>query len=183
MSGLFHGSQMNWACLTKEAYAICMSIKKLAYYLEDADITLRSHHLPLKKFLVKNTLNSKVNNWAMEISPFHFTFEYIKGIKNTLADMMSRLIKIDPQIQQESEPEGYELGYYTFDTLPAMEVSNIETTQDTTDVNERDAKENLITLPLDTDKLFELQSQDAFCANILTQIENGNITKGQMYKV
>ena len=47
-----------------------MSIKKLAYYLEDADVTLRSDHLPLKKFLAKNTLNSKVNNWAIEISPF-----------------------------------------------------------------------------------------------------------------
>ena len=44
---------MKWACLTKEAYAIYMSIKKLAYYLEDADITLRSDHLPLKKFLAK----------------------------------------------------------------------------------------------------------------------------------
>ena len=72
MSGLFHGSQINWACLTKEAYTIYMSIKKLAYYLEDADITLRSDHLPLKKFLSKNTLNSKVNNWAIE----NFTFSY-----------------------------------------------------------------------------------------------------------
>ena len=98
MSGLFRGSQMNWACLTKEAYAIYMSIKKLAYYLEDTDITLRSDHLALKKFLVKNTLNSKVNNWAIEILPFHITFEYIKGIKNTLANTMSRLINIDPQI-------------------------------------------------------------------------------------
>ena len=78
MSGLFKGSQMNWACLTKEAYAIYMSIKKLAYYLEDADIILRSDHLPLKKFLAKNTLNSKVNNWAIEISPFRIKFEYIK---------------------------------------------------------------------------------------------------------
>ena len=119
MSGLFRGSQMNWACLTKEAYAIYMSIKKLAYYLEDVDITLRSDHLPLRKFLAKNTLNSKVNNWAIEISPFHITFKYIKGIKNTLANTMSRLIDIDPQIQPESEPEGYELGYYIFDTLPA----------------------------------------------------------------
>ena len=49
MSGLFRGSQMNWACLTKEAYAIYMSIKKLAY-LEDADITLQSNHLPLRNF-------------------------------------------------------------------------------------------------------------------------------------
>ena len=40
---------MNWACLTKEAYAIYMSIKKLTYYLEDADVTLRSDDLPLKK--------------------------------------------------------------------------------------------------------------------------------------
>ena len=95
MSGLFKGSQLNWAYLTKEAYAIYMSIKKLSYYLEDADITLRSDHLPLKKFLAKNTLNSKVNNWAIEISPFQITFEYIKGIKNTLADTMGRLIEID----------------------------------------------------------------------------------------
>ena len=50
---------MNWACLTKEVYAIYMSIKKLAYYLEDADITLRSDYLPFKKLLAKNTLNSK----------------------------------------------------------------------------------------------------------------------------
>ena len=70
MSGLFRGSQINWACLTKEAYVIYVSIKKITYYLEDADITLRSDHLPLKKFLAKNTLNSKVNNWAIEISPF-----------------------------------------------------------------------------------------------------------------
>ena len=87
--GLFKGSQLNWACLTKEAYTIYMSIKKLDYYLFDADIILRSDHLPLKKFLNKNTLNSKVNNWAVGISPFHITFEYIKGIKNTLADTMS----------------------------------------------------------------------------------------------
>ena len=38
--GLFKGSQLNWACSTKEAYAIYMSIKKLDYYLVDADIIL-----------------------------------------------------------------------------------------------------------------------------------------------
>ena len=49
--GLFKGSQLNWACLTKEAFAIYMSIKKLYYYLVDADIILCSDHLPFKKFL------------------------------------------------------------------------------------------------------------------------------------
>ena len=48
-SRLFRGSQLNWAALTKEAYAIYMSIKKLSFYLDSAQITLRSDHLPLKK--------------------------------------------------------------------------------------------------------------------------------------
>ena len=127
--------------------------------MEDAGITLRSDHLPLKKFLVKNTLNSKVNNWAIEISPFCITFEYIKGIKNTLADTMSRLININPQVQQDSEPEGYKFGYYMFDTLPALEVSNVETTQDTSvNVNDNNnVNNNLLELPMDNDTLLRLQ--------------------------
>ena len=183
ISGLFRGSQINWACLTKEAYAIYMSIKKLAYSLEDEDITLRSDHLPLKKFLAKNTLNSKVNNWAIEISPFRITFEYIKGIKNTLADTMSRLIEIDPQIQQDSEPEGYEFGYYTFDTLPAMEVSHVETTKQTSNEKENNDIDSVVRLPLSENMLSDLQAQDTFCSHILTQIEKGNIKEGQIYLV
>ena len=123
VSGLFKGSQVNWATLTKEAYAIYMSVKKLSYYLQDADITLRSDHLPLKKFLSKNTLNTKVNNWAIEISPYRIQFEYIKGIKNTLADTMSRLIKITPEIELEPEPTGQEYGYEVFEELQPIETS------------------------------------------------------------
>ena len=168
MSGLFKGSQMNWACLTKEAYTIYMSIKKLAYYLEDADITLRSDHLPLKKFLAKNTLNSKVNNWAIEISPFRITFEYIKGIKNTLADTMSRLIEIDFQVRSEAEPEGYEFGYYTFDQLPAVDVHDIQMS------SQNEQNEDIsCELPIQTDILIKLQQEDAFCQHIMQQIKKG----------
>ena len=85
MSGLFRGSQLNWAALTKEAYAIYMSIKKLSFYITDAEITLRSDHLPLKKFLLKNTLNNKVNNCAIKLETFNIHFEHISEIQNTLA--------------------------------------------------------------------------------------------------
>ena len=71
VSGLFRGSQINWAALTKEAYAIYMSVKKLSFYLTDAEVLLKSDHLPLKKFLQKNTLNTKVNNWAMELEAMY----------------------------------------------------------------------------------------------------------------
>ena len=75
VSGLFRGSQLNWATLIREAYAIYMSVKKLSFYLTDAEITLRSDHLPPKKFLLKNTLNSKVNNWAVELETFNIHFQ------------------------------------------------------------------------------------------------------------
>ena len=77
VSGLFRGSQLNWAALTKEAYDIYMSIIKFSFYLTDMEITLRSNHLPLKKFLLKNALNSKVNNWAVELETFNIKFEHI----------------------------------------------------------------------------------------------------------
>ena len=80
VSGLFRGSQLNWAALTKEAYAIYMSVKKLAFYLTDADVLLKSDHLPLKKFLQKYTLNNKVNNWAMELEAFNIRFEHVSLI-------------------------------------------------------------------------------------------------------
>ena len=95
VSGLFRGSQLNWATLTKEAYAIYMSVKKLSFYIDTAKITVKSDHLPLKKFLEKNTLNSKVNNWAVELESQDITFEYIPGIRNTLVDTLSRLIEMD----------------------------------------------------------------------------------------
>ena len=95
---------------------------------------------------------------------------------------MSQLININPQIQQDSEPEGYEFVYYTFDILPTLEVSNIETTQASSGNDKSDPNENLIDLPLDNDTLLELQQKDMFCANILAQIERGNIIEGKYIK-
>ena len=75
VSGQFRGSQLNWAALTKEAYAIYMSVRTLSFYITDAEVTIRSDHLPLKKFLNKQTMNSKVNNWAVELEQFRLQLQ------------------------------------------------------------------------------------------------------------
>ena len=185
ISGLFKGSQLNWVALIKEAYAIYMSIKKLTYYLEDAEITLRSDHLPLERFLQRNILNSKVNNWAVEISPFKITFEYIKGIKNTLADTMSRLIALDPDNQLVDEPEGFKYGYYAFD--------NIDLIKTQVEINEKTNKTRIetpvslpseeITLLIEDDKLTELQKEDKFCKNILNMLESNKLRDKNPYYI
>ena len=67
VSGLFRGSQLNWAALMKEAYAIYLPVRKLSFYLTNTDVLIRSDHLLLKKFLSKNTMNAKVNNWVSRV--------------------------------------------------------------------------------------------------------------------
>ena len=62
-------------------------------------------------------------------SPYKIKFEYIKGIKNTLADTMSHLIKIIPDTKPPPEPEGYEFGYHAFE-----ELDPIKTTKDEEDI-------------------------------------------------
>ena len=114
ISGLFRGNQLNWAALTKEAYAIDMSIRKLSFYLTNADVLIRSDHLPLKMFLKQNTMNTKVNNWAVELESYNLKFEYIQGVKNTLADTLSRLLEINPDVALPAEPQGTEFGYNLF---------------------------------------------------------------------
>ena len=117
VSGLFHGSQLNWDALTKEAYAIYMSVQKSTFYLTGHEITLRSSHLPLKKFLRKMTLDQTVN-WSTEIESFNINFVHISGKDNMLADTLSRLIDIDADLKQQPRLQDHEFGKYYCESLP-----------------------------------------------------------------
>ena len=128
VSGQFRGSQLNWAALTKEAYAIYMSVRRLSFYVTDAEVTIRSDHLPLKKFLNKQTMNSKVNNWAVELEQFRLHLEWIPGTRNLLADSLSRLLDVVPDAQKTKEPDDHEFGSYCFEELePAKVMEKVST--------------------------------------------------------
>ena len=107
-----------------------MSVKKLSFYLDQAEILLKSDHLPLKKFLQKNTLDSKVNNWVMELQSFNLQFEYIKGSKDVLADTLSRLIDINQDTQLPPEEQGCEFGYTVFEELLKIKCYEINEVKD-----------------------------------------------------
>ena len=165
VSGLFRGSQLNWAALTKEAFAIYMSVKKLSFYLTDAQIPLRSDHKPLEKFLLKNTLNSKVNNWAMELEAFNIQFDYIKGSSNILADTLSRLIAIDPDTPTTPKEPGYEFDYAIFEEFPKVTTKMNEVIVGTnTEIfkNDPELQNSLqcIENPIAPQRLKKLQQQD-----------------------
>ena len=179
VSGLFKGPQLNWAALTKEAYAIYMVARKLDYYLWDAETTIRSDHLPLKSFLLKNTKNDKVNNWGVELaSKYTLNFEYVKGIKNTLADTMSRLVILDPDIKLDKEPEGYQFGKQIelatskdgkdIKLISLAPVAPVPTPKDPLDpIPNRD----ILHWGISPEEVIERRIQDQFCQNIQKRIK------------
>ena len=146
-----------------------MSIKKSTFYLTGHEITLRSDHLPLKKFLRKMTLNNTVNNWSTEIESFNINFVHISGKANVLAAMLSRLIDTDPDLQQQPELEGHEFGKNCFETLPKVrgslnevkiggEMAKVCEIQITYDNPEN--SECSVELPLEDYKFASLQGND-----------------------
>ena len=67
-----------------------------------------------------------MNNWVVELESQNITFEYIPGIRNTLADTLSRLIKMDENIKLQPEEEGKEFGYFPFEELPPVTTQVID---------------------------------------------------------
>ena len=170
VSGLFQGSQLNWAALTKEVYAIYLSVRKLSFYLTSADVLIRSDHLPLKKFLHKNTRNIKVHNWALELDTYNLKFKYIQGIKNTLADTLSQFININPDVELPKEKPGQEFGYNFLEDLPPIEseeiiVEGVEIKPDPDP--DTFLKDVNLKLPLQPKAIRPLQAQDTKIINLL----------------
>ena len=182
VSGLCCGSQLNWSALMKEAYAMYMSIKKSTFYLTGHEITLRSDHLPLKKFLRKMILNQIVNNWSTEIESFNINFVHISGKDNVLMDTLSKIIDMDPDLKQQLELEGHEFNKYCFETLAKargsahrkriggdeFDMCKIKITYDYPKNTELSVE-----LPLEDEKFISLQEQNLKIWELCDKVKKG----------
>ena len=121
-------------------------------------------------------MNSKVNNWAVKLKSYNLKFEYIQGILNTLADTLSRLIEIDPDVTLPTEPPGTKFGYNFFEELPPVKVaaSNVEGVEIKPNPNTF-FKEIDLTLPLKVRSIRSLKAKDAKINNILQWLQVGNL--------
>ena len=169
----------------KEAFAIYMSVKKLSFYLTDAQILLRSDHKPLEKFLLKNTLKSKVNNWATELEAFNIQFDYIKGSNNILADTLSHLIAIDPDMSTTLEEQGYEFGYAIFEEFPKVQTKTYEVNEVIVGRNKEIIKNDpelqkslqCIENPITPQQLRKLQQQDTNIETLKCKMQHNRLDK------
>ena len=154
------------------------------FYLTDAQILLRSDHKPLEKFLLENTLNSKVNNWAMELEAFNIQFDYIKGSNNILVDTLSCLIAIDPDTPFTPEGQGYEFGYAIFEEFPKVKTKTYEVNEVIVGMkkeikNDPDLQDTLqcIENPNIPQQLKRLQQQDASIETLKHKLQHNKLDK------
>ena len=83
-------SQCKWSVVEKEAFAIHFGLQKLDYYLHNAQFVIRTDHKPLKFLLESPMQNKKIQLWALSMSGYNCSIEYIAGPTNTCADLLSR---------------------------------------------------------------------------------------------
>ena len=109
----------------------------------------------------------------------------MKGIKNTLADTMSRLIALDPDNQLVDEPEGFEYEYYAFDNIDL-----IKTQVEINEMTNKTGIETPVNLPseeiillIEDNKLIELQKEDKFCKNILNMLASNKLHNKNPYYI
>ena len=73
-------------------------------------------------------MNSKVNNWAVELEQFRLHLEWIPGTRNLLADSLSHLLDVVPDAQKTKEPDDHEFSSYCFEELePAKVMEKVST--------------------------------------------------------
>ena len=83
-------SQCKWSAVEKEAYAIHFALQKFDYYLHYSQFVIKTDHKPLKYLLESPMQNKKIQMWALRMSGYNCSIEYIEDTTNTCADLLSR---------------------------------------------------------------------------------------------
>ena len=116
----------------------------------------------------KKTLNAKVNNWLVELEQFKIELDWISGVKNTLADSLSRLLDMTPEAEPTEKPSGEELGVACFEELESAKVHEVFIEQ-IEEVEIEVPKEIMqeVKIPIPKKHMLRLQRNDEYCRCIV----------------
>ena len=82
-------SQLRWSVIQKEAYGIYFCCNKLDTLLRDRKFTILTDHRNL--LYITNASNPMVVRWWMALQELDFDIAHVQGVKNIIADTLSRL--------------------------------------------------------------------------------------------
>jgi len=85
--------ERKWGTPCLEGYAIYKAFHHFHYLLRDAQTTVHTDHANL--IYIRDTVESKVIRWKLELQEYDFTLEYVKGELNEIADFWSRNVRAE----------------------------------------------------------------------------------------
>ncbi|XP_068236948.1 uncharacterized protein [Palaemon carinicauda] len=98
----FKGSQIRWATIEKELFAIIAALRHFAPYLEcNHKVIVYTDHRPLIFLDRSRLLNDKLLRWSYYLTRCNLELRAIPGHQNKIADALSRL----PVISHPSHPK------------------------------------------------------------------------------
>ena len=85
------GAQLRRITIQKKAYAFYYYITNLSYLLRDRKFHLKTDHKNIT--FIGDSANAMVVRWKLSLMQYDFDIEHISGVKNVVADYLSRLVK------------------------------------------------------------------------------------------
>ena len=80
-----------YSTIEKECLAIVRSVQKFQTYLYGRAFVLQNDHQPLIYLNRAKSSNSRIMRWALQLQPYRFNIQAIKGSENVGADYLSRI--------------------------------------------------------------------------------------------
>ena len=84
-------AQRNYTTTENELLAIVYALDKFRAYLVGSDIIIFTDHSTLKYLLTKENANASLIRWVLLLQEFNLQIKDKKGVKNVVADHLSRL--------------------------------------------------------------------------------------------
>lgn len=128
VSRALNSAEKNYSTFEKEALAIIFSVIKLRQYLLGNKFILQTDHKPLITIFGEHKgipvmAAARIQRWALILSGFNYSIEYIKGVLNT-ADSLSRIAQFETT---EPIPESTYINYVGFVNVPLIDFKSIAT--------------------------------------------------------
>ena len=116
-------AQQNYAQLDREALAIIFGLDKFRIYLYGRRFTILSDHKPLEHILsprapTPTLAAQRLQRWAIMLSAFEYDLQHIPGVRNVVADALSRLPLPEEARDLEAEEAIYNISSKKIDSMP-----------------------------------------------------------------